>query len=149
MTLIVLRSFENESLAVFVCWQRNFKLERLDVVKADFRNMETRAQKWLKVQFAGIVLSLIGVLIVKLVDTSWEVETGIAFYFAGLLTLVIARYSSSTLSLIINMYRSHHDAFYDHIMSSLGLYIATMVAMAFYIGEQLLITGLDICLAGN
>ena len=82
-------------------------------------------------------------------EKSVVLECIITFYFGGLVTLVVASYSSSALSLISNIYQSHRMAFKSHVKSLLGLYAATMFTLSLLMFEQFIICGLSLCKAGR
>ena len=45
VSFILARTFENEALLAFVYFQRNFRLERLDVAKDTYKKLELRMSR--------------------------------------------------------------------------------------------------------
>ena len=134
--LILLRAFQNEALLVFIFFQKNFRLERLDVAKDSYRKLEKRMAWGFVIQYSVLMSPMLVQIVGQFTAFYKQITVYNTVYFACLLVLAIAAYTSSTISLIINMRRSHRTAFNSHIRSIAVLTLATLLSVFAQLGLQ-------------
>ena len=136
VTLILLRAFENELLLVFIFFQKNLRLESLDVARDTYRNLEKKMTRGLIGCYAVVMMPMLIQIVGQFTSKYIQISIYLTVYYACLLTMAIAGYTSSSISLIANMRRSHRMAFNSHIKSLVALFVATLMSVFFYLGLQ-------------
>ena len=149
ITLIWVRTFENEAMLAFLFFQRKFRLESLDVARDAFKRLELRLSYGFIALFAFVISPMLLQLPVLFFADMDDLAFAGDIYFTGLLTMTIAAYSNSTSSLIINIYKSHRLAFGTHIKSLVGLFSATVLSLTSFLILQLINSRYIVCSYGS